>query len=310
MNQRMQISSGIDATSATTDHGDGQQTQDAFSLALATQSKLWPDVTTGHGPLEDGWRTAKQFFEDDGAIAYLLEHERSLNEDTDAKASAAFLMTDYCHVFTAATVPLLAGFGIVADFSLQHFALKFYMEKHEHRGRIYDLPRAHVRYLSDTYYTDRNDAPLARNGHLVDHDQLCDQYRQSTENHFHDLIGRIASKTGLGRNALWRLVGDAIAARFLEAGRQLDCLEQAKATAMAILKYPGSPLNNRQLHYFDLSVLDRNHTQVSHTFRARGGCCRFYSVKEGKYCATCVLKDPIERDEQLQAAMRHHLGVA
>lgn len=288
----------------------GPKTQNAFSLALAMRSKLWPDVTTSHGLLESGWKTAQSFFEDDVAIAVLLEHERSLNEDTDAKASGAFLMTDYCHIFTAATVPLLAGFGIVADFSPAQFALNFYMEKHEHRGRIYDLPRAHVRYLSDTYFTDRTDVPLSRNAHLIDHDQLCNQYRQSTEEHFQSLIGKIASRTGLGRSALWRLVGDAIAARFLEVGRQFNCLEEAKTTAMAILKSPGSPLNNRQLHYFDLSVLDRNSKQVSHIFRARGGCCRYYSVKEGKYCATCVLKNPVERDEQLQAAMLHHLGMA
>ena len=271
--------------------------RDILDTALAVQSKHWPDVRTEVGAAGEGWTTAKAFFEDDDAISTLLEHEQSLNEDTDAKASAAFLMTDYCHIFTAAAVPLLAGFDIVPDLSPDNFALNFYMEKHEHKGRIYDLPRAHVRYLSGRF------------SRLPDQSQSCDLFRTSTEAHFQPLIETLSQRSGLSRNALWRLLADALAARFLEAGRQLGCLDKARIMAMAVLKQPRSPLANKQMHYFDLTVLDREERPVSYTFRARGGCCRFYSVKGGKYCTTCVLKDPHERDEQLQQAMRRYLGV-
>lgn len=284
---------------------------EALVAAFQMQSKLWPDVSTDYGSLEPGWRTAQDFFETDAAIESLLHHEASLNEETDAKASGAFLMTDYCHVFTAATVPLVARFGLVGDLSPDNIALQYYMEKHEHEGRIYDLPRAHVRYLSDKFVADGSGkANLSACADLIGFEALCDYYRKSTEHHFAMFINSLSEKTSLGRNALWRLLGDAIAARFLEAGRKMDCLETAKKMAMAILKVPGSPLNNRQLNYFDLSVFDRNSHEVSYSFRARGGCCRYYSVKGGKYCTTCVLNDPAERDAKLQAAMRRHLGVA
>ncbi len=269
--------------------------RDMLDAALAVQSKHWPDVRSEVGTVGEGWTTARLFFEDDDAILKLLEHEKSLNEDTDAKAGAAFLMTDYCHIFTAAAVPLLVGFDIVPDLTPANFALNFYMEKHEHGGRIYDLPRAHVRYLS------------ARFSILPDQNQSCHLFRTLTEDHFQPLIETLARRSGLSRNALWRLLADALGARFLEAGRKLGCLDRAKIMAMAVLKQPRSPLANKQMHYFDLTVLDRDQREVSYTFRARGGCCRFYSVKGGKYCTTCVLKDPGERDTMLRTAMRRYL---
>lgn len=277
---------------------DNISREDIFSKALCAQVKHWPDVQVQIGTLDEGWVTADSFFHDSAAISALLDHERSLNEDTDAKASAAFLMTDYCHIYTAATIPFLAGFTIIPDVSATNFALHFYMENHEHKGRIYELPRAHVRYLSaDVFQT-------------FSLEQLSQKFRQSTEGHFRPFIEILSWLTGLSSGALWRLLSDAIAARFLEAGRHFGCLERAKSLALHVLKEPGSPLNNKQTQYFDLTVLDGDRREVSHTFRARGGCCRFYSVKGGQYCTTCVLKDRHERDAQLKDNMRRHLGVA
>ncbi|WP_442580069.1 (2Fe-2S)-binding protein [Mesorhizobium sp. ASY16-5R] len=78
---------------------------------------------------------------------------------------------------------------------------------------------------------------------------------------------------------------------------------------MTILKQPGSPLFNRQLHYFDLTLRDEGQRELlSWTFRARGGCCRFYTVEGGKLCSTCVLKNAAERDNELLDAMRRRFG--
>ena len=76
---------------------------------------------------------------------------------------------------------------------------------------------------------------------------------------------------------------------------------------MAIVKVQGSPLNNRQLGYFDLTLHDSALKEpFTYTFRARGGCCRYYTVKGAEKCPTCVLKSSDERDACLLQEMRAH----
>lgn len=112
---------------------------------------------------------------------------------------------------------------------------------------------------------------------------------------------------------MWRLVGDSVSAVFLETGRTLGCEERAMTEALVVLKQPGSPLANRQMHYFDIVIRapdDPGRVLARRTFRSRGGCCRYYTSREGRLCTTCVLLDPRERDRNLEAALRARLGLA
>jgi len=88
-----------------------------------------------------------------------------------------------------------------------------------------------------------------------------DLYRIGIENHFCLVVDRVHAKTKLSRAALWRLVGDAIAQRFLDAGQRFDAIEAANASAIRILKTPASPLSDRELHYFNLTQYDRHERQ-------------------------------------------------
>ncbi|MGE7470301.1 (2Fe-2S)-binding protein [Bosea sp. NPDC003192] len=279
--------------------------------ALASQAKLWPEIRVELGGLESGWITAEAFFASDTMIEEYLDYEGSFSEGTDRKACGSLMMTDYAYVFALATVPAFLGFGILPDLSPSRFALLFHVTQDEHDGHMREVRRAHVRYLSGGFRASRTDHtahPDAR-GPMA-HDQIADAFCTAVQAHFEPLIEQLHARTKLSRNAFWRLVADALAGWFIEAGRRLDCQEAAKASAMAVLKRPGSPLNNRQLHYFDLSVRDRAGQPFSYTFRGRGGCCRFYTVEGGEYCSTCVLKDPRQRDDDLRQAMRRHLGLA
>jgi hypothetical protein len=278
--------------------------------ALAAQVASSPEVRAEHAGLEPGWMTARDFFANDAAIDEFLDYEGSLNRGTDRKACAAFLMTDYAFIFSLASVPLFASSGILPDCSPQQIALQFHQRRHERDGHVHEVRRAHVRYLSSAF--------SARNGDdarhpdacgQFDHSAHCELFRRSIEDHFRPLIEVLFMRAKLPRSALWRLVADAVAARFLEAGRELGHVEEAKASAMAILKQTGSPLNNPQLHYFELGVLDRDGRPFSYDFRGRGGCCRYYTVDGGELCSTCVLKKPRERDAELRQAMRRHLGL-
>ncbi|MVA38069.1 ferric iron reductase [Agrobacterium vitis] len=267
--------------------------------ALDAQAAYMPDVRADIGQLGAGWTTAEAFFSDDAALGEFLAFEQSLNEGTDIKTAAALLMTDYGYILAAATVPIFAGFGLIPNLSPACVALSFYTTQEQHEGETHRVRRAHVRFLEESFWQ----------GQLGD-TAAEERFRAGIEGHFRPVIEAIHAHARLSRSALWRLASDAIAGRFLDSGRHFARVEAAKASAMQILKVPGSPLANRQLHYFDLSVLDKNQQEFSYTFRQRGGCCRFYLVKGGEYCPTCVLKAPAERDEELRLAMRQHLGVA
>lgn len=278
--------------------------------ALAAREASSIEIRAELAGLEPGWVTARDFFADDAAIDEFLDYEGSFNRGTDRKACAAFLMTDYAFIFALASVPAFAGFGILPDCSPSRMALSFYQRQQEHDGHAHEVRRAHVRYLSTAFSSQNDDdARHPDASGLFDQVAHCDLFRQAIEGHFRSLIAILCARTKLPRAALWRLVADAIAARFLEVGRQLGRIEDAKASAMVILKQPGSPLNNPQLHYFELSVLDRDGRAFPYDFRARGGCCRYYTVDGGTLCPTCVLKPPTERDAELREAMRRHLGL-
>ncbi|WP_337182659.1 (2Fe-2S)-binding protein [Shinella sp.] len=279
-----------------------------FLAAMAVQSANWPDIPTGTGRLEAGWITAAALFASDDAIEEYLRYEGSFHADMDRKTCAAAMMADYGYIFSTAVVPLFAGFGLIPDLSPRQFALRFYVTPLEHDGQVHEARRAHVRFLSPAFSTDRgNDTNTPCETAILDSGALCDLFRRSIEDHFRPLVGQLHARTGLARSALWRLVADAVAGTFLDAGRRFGRIEAAKATAMTVLKQPGSPLDNRQLHYFDLTLADEGHGAISHTFRARGGCCRHYTVDDGAVCPTCVLNTPERRDAELRQAMRHHV---
>ena len=88
---------------------------------------------------------------------------------------------------------------------------------------------------------------------------------------------------------------------------------EARRDALSILKQPSSPLANPQLAYLELTLPDPSRPDrplATRTVRARGGCCRYYTVAGGERCATCVLWRPQERDRRILEAMRNELGEA
>ncbi len=115
------------------------------------------------------------------------------------------------------------------------------------------------------------------------------------------LVGALAQCTGLSRSALWRLVTDSLAAALLEAAQEAGEPERGRELACAALGERTSPLFNRQWGFFEVEAHRPGGAPVRAWFRARGGCCRYYTTKGGAYCSTCVLRDPHSRDERLRA---------
>lgn len=250
-----------------------------------------------------GWTPVEQWLADDQAIAGLLDYQKSFTPDLDRKGQAAYAIGDYSHMLATAFVPLLVGFRMVPDFGPANVEIGFDLKPVEHNG----LP------LTERLWRLRLANLACRTDVSLPTSDLAGDFRCHVEAHMTGLVEALHGESGLSRSALWRLVGDSISQVFLDAGRHFGRIEQAKTDAMAILKSHGSPLANRQMHYFDIEICkpaQPDEVLVSATYRARGGCCRFYTVEGGHLCATCVLQDPVERDLKLERLLRQRLGLS
>lgn len=134
-------------------------------------------------------------------------------------------------------------------------------------------------------------------------------FTHQIETLFAPLVDMHFQLSNLAKPALWRLVGDSLAAAFLAQGENFDCPDKAMQAAEKILKRRGTKLFSKQVGFFNMSLPERPDT--AEWFRARGGCCRYYTSKDGEYCTTCVLRDEESRNARLQTYLREkHLGDA
>lgn len=280
--------------------------------ALAARAQLWAEPQIDTGDMGPGWMTCAAIFANDSALNGQLASRASSNKGADPKTCAALFMLTYCSMFSLTTVPLLIGFRVVPDLTPDKLALQLFSKTIERDGKEEVVQRARVRLLSCAVSTDRQgeaghpDADLLPNAGA-----LCEAFRQQVEGHFQPLIAALHRLTGLAQSALWRLVGDSLGASFLEAGRRYHCLGDAKAMALTVLKHPGSPLTNRELRFVEVTVRDDACPDrvLTDTFRARGGCCRFYLIEGNPLCVTCVLQDEAAIERSLHDVMRRRLGL-
>ena len=127
------------------------------------------------------------------------------------------------------------------------------------------------------------------------------------------LVERLRARSRLSRGALWRLVGDGLAAAMLEGGKRRGEAERAMALARAIVGRRGQPLHSRQTGFVLVTLPEGAPPETAlaaEWFRARGGCCRYYTTPGGEYCTTCVLRAPESRDARLRDYLAERLEKA
>ena len=289
--------------------GDRENTTAAarkLRAAFGVMAQHWPLPQVEIGPMAPGFMPVPALFADDRFLAKMLARQQAGTPGLDAKGAAAYFISEYAGVLGIAAASPYLSHGLVPAFVPENCALAFELPA---EGR----PRVRLRLLDPRCVTDR-EANSRRSSRCVpvDREGLRSELREGLEAHMEPLIHRLRGRTGLPWQAMWRLVSDSVAARFLEAGRQFGCEEEAQAEALAILKAPGSPLSNRQLHFFEIVIRDEASPRriiARRSFRARGGCCRFYTAPGGSYCSSCVLVTPRERHRRIEAQMRHQLGL-
>ena len=280
--------------------------------ALKLQEKVSTDIAADTGALVPGWTRADLLFGDEAALEDMLDYQAGFADEMDLKTRAAYHITEYSNRLALVAVGPFVGFGLVPDFRPASVALSYDTRPLQLKARVVDERLTRLRFLSERAAA--VDALVANGAEAAEARLLLSGLlRQGVEAHFAPLIAGLHRRTSLSESAMWRLVGDSLGARFLDAGQYFGRLEEAKGDALAVLKHRGSPLNNRQLHYFDITIRDDgdpDRVLASRTFRSRGGCCRFYTVEGGHLCSTCVLQKPEDRDRIVETGMRRHLGLS
>ncbi|ROU02452.1 (2Fe-2S)-binding protein [Histidinibacterium lentulum] len=124
---------------------------------------------------------------------------------------------------------------------------------------------------------------------------------------FAPLVAAVSRRSGLSRGALWRLVGDGLSATLLALGKEAGCEDRAMDMARAVLADRRTPLFSRQTGFVRIDLPER--PEIAEWFRARGGCCRYYTAEGSEYCTTCVLRDKKSRDARLREHLRRKNGL-
>lgn len=264
----------------------------------------------GIGTAPSGCRTVSDILADATIMDAWLSAQAVFTTDLDRKAQAAYLIIDHSSLVAMGVAAPYLTLRILPEIRPDHVALTFTTGMTTHEGRSVEETEVALHFLSERFATDNQELQAhpchtPRGGEC-----LRNTLRSDLEGHFQPVVHLLASLSGLSRSALWRLVADQILAVFLEVGRQIGNEEEARLEALAIIKHPGSPLNNRQTSHFSISVRatdDPSRILSSRTYRARGGCCRFYTSRTGRYCSTCVHRDPIERNRDLENRLRSQL---
>lgn len=255
--------------------------------ALAWQNAAFPIPVTSQGPCVGDWLAVANLVSDHRSyLGELLAGQEGLPPDADPRTRAAFLLHRYGYYFSIAIAGLYLHAGHCPDLRTDRVGIAF--------------EDGEIGYAGQTYHVHKLLLRLA--GAITPVDDVS-TLRREIEGHFAPLVACLGEMTRFSSGALWRIVGDAVALAFLEVGKQLGAPDRAKTEALAVLKHPGSPLNNPQFHFLDVSSETPDGRRMTRTFCARGGCCRYYRVDGGEMCANCVLEQPDRREERLREFM-------
>jgi ferric iron reductase protein FhuF len=116
------------------------------------------------------------------------------------------------------------------------------------------------------------------------------------------MVDRLHARSGLAKAALWRILGDSLAGAFLANGKELGCADAAQDIALPLLRRRGTPFFSRQTGFTRIALPEA--PEIHGSFRVRGGCCRYYTLPDGEYCTTCVLRDDKSRTARLTEYLR------
>lgn len=278
----------------------------AVTLARIPVSTWQP--TADIGTLEAGWFRATEMCENEARLDEALALQAADHPNMEARTRASYLIGFYSWYLPAAAITALLAERRVPDLSPENVALQLSTIQWQDGEYSGESQRLDVRFLSGRFAALPDDPDANHPDALIlpNETALREWLRNTIEAHFTPMIEQLFAKTRLGRQAQWNLVADACAALFLGSGELVSDQPHGEAQGLAFVKAPGSHMENPKTGYFTLEY--EGHCE---TYRARGGCCRYYTVAEdAEKCSTCVLVKPEERDQRLLAYMAQRYAPA
>ncbi len=269
-----------------------------FTDTLNNLSASMPGGEVSVGPLEDDWLDTVTVSNPD-TVARFLSIVAAQYPGADARTQAALFMNSYSYYLLAAPLTTYLLAGRVPDLTPENVASRWVTYTWQANGMSGESLRLDVRFLSGRFAAlPADQAPPADAVTVSDQSALRGYLRSGIEAHFLPLIETVHAQTRLSQGALWRLVADNCAALLLTLGQQTEQSAAAQQEGLALVQSGDSCLSNPQTGYTTVSAAGQ-----TATFRARGGCCRYYTLPDQSKCTTCVLRKPAERDALLTAKL-------
>lgn len=288
-------------------HGEGTVAH-PLAEALAAQTRRWPRPAIEICERGPGWMTLRETYADEALVGRMLHAQARFTPGLDRKGQAAYLMTTQALATGIIAAACLVGAGLAPRLGPDSIALKVVIPGPEDM----EDPTAY-RLLFPCFATDDPElTPHPDAEPAPTRAALCAWMRGELEAHFETVVQSLNAACGLSKGALWRLAGDSVAGQFLDVGQRLGREMAAREDALRILKHPGSPFANKEMHFFEIAFPDPKQpekTLFTRAYRARGGCCRWYTAAPGNFCTTCVLRSDAGRRAAIEDGLRRKLGL-
>lgn len=160
-----------------------------------------------------------------------------------------------------------------------------------------------IAFLDGSFSALRGDAAAAHpDARLVaDRAALREILRRGIENHLEPLIAHLCMHLGCRPRGLWLNVADRLASTvgwLMQSRDKQAGMAEIAPEVEALVRAPGSPLQNRQIGVFAVQYQEQRQFYVT-----RATCCYWYKTAGGEYCSTCPHRTPESRDELLLASM-------
>ncbi|WP_108126194.1 (2Fe-2S)-binding protein [Saccharospirillum mangrovi] len=277
--------------------------------SLARMASVSEHLQSDVGPLDGEWVAYADLLSEHSPLRdALLAGEAERCPGLDAKGQVAFLLGGVAHYVLIVLAPLLMLGRQVPLLQPDRLAFRTRQVPYQHGGETLTYQAIDWRFLSEQFWTDQH-GELPHGGFGVASAQaLRAQLNAQLEVMFEPLIARLKSISKLSQGAQWRIVADSLAGAFLSTGQAINLEAQACAEADALIADPLAAIHNSKTGFVEIAVdhPSKPGQPIRRTYRARGGCCRYYTADSGHLCATCVLIKPDERDERLRNHLRHH----